>query len=123
MIMPMVLTVIVFVLCLGFYEHDTAVFIEKSFYAARGQSMYGTGYLLKQDDLKGNSLAAVNISLNNKEQLTECVSESKANVKMFLLGNVLQVHSNQEYAKCYAPSLIRLVNAGLNIKDAVINRK
>lgn len=123
MIMPMVFLVIAFVVCLGLYEYDTSVFIEKSFFASRRQSMYGSEFELKKEQLSESSILANNAIIKNQQNMTAYISEANADVKLMIFDNILKIYAKQGFAKCYAPAMIRMVNIGLNVKDTILEGK
>ena len=122
MIMPLVLLVIFFLISVGFYEHDKAVFSEQSFLTSRSISMYGEDGDMK-DKLMAMCLAAKGIDINSEENMIRTSTVSEGTVRMIMFGKALKLMSEEHYVKCYAPDLIRTIRVGENIKDSIIERK
>lgn len=123
LIMPLVLVVIFFILSMGFYQHDVAVLIEQSYASARYQNIYESKNLPSSNEISKSCMAAVNISRGIEDNLIKTSVASKGNIRFLFLNKVLAINERQNYVKCYAPEMIRLINMGTQIKDVITDGK
>lgn len=114
--MPLVLLVIFLLIGIGFYEHDKAVLTEQTFLTARNMCMYGKEENM-YDDIKKFCLAAKGIDVRTEESLIKAAAVSEGTVRMLLFTKALSLRSKENYTKCYVPDMIRMINAGMGIKE------
>lgn len=122
LIMPIVLMVVFFIISVGFYEHDKAVFVEQSFLTARNKCMYGEERDMG-NNIKKTCMAAKGVDVRTEESILSAGAVSEGSMRMLLFRRALRLSDRESYVKCYAPDTIRMIYAAKNIKESIMDRK